>query len=516
MDREIVAQLDLAGALEAAGKRPGDFFPSRLGFAAAARSDTLISRLSASLRADYDASPAESAQVPKWSGGTRPALDLAVQDRVVLDAVIARLRSLIVPGLVNWSPRGNDRREAEQRLTALQSAYVLMTDVAAFYEYVDHAILADELLDMTGDDVLVSALTTVLGDLMQSSRGLPQGPISVGDLADVYLSVVDRRMVRDGFDIYRFTDDYRLPINSWESGRAAQVRLEHYLRDVGLVINVGKTITPRYELYVRWEGESRAAWLDEMVNQATRAPAENEGPATDDEEPSLVASEYESAEYEVPAGVDRRRVLARVEADFQSELEHAAFWGTPDNVRQSKRIRPALAVLASAGSTKMVGALPELLRSYPHLTMELSLALRQLISAEETAVAVLDGLNEVLSSEQVLFDWQVAWLLHAMVPAPAYLPTPLLAFAEARFHQEAAPWFVRARAAAVLATEGKLPLGSELQHLIDECPSATLPDLIGAAHWIPDGAGESFVKSVKDPISRAVPAALDELGVQWL
>lgn len=130
---------------------------------------------------------------------------------MVLDGLIARVRSLVVPGLVNWSPRGEDRRKVQETLAAKDSAYVLMTDVASFYEYVDHDVLADELLELTGDESGVSALSGLLGELMRSRRGLPQGPLSVGDLADVYLSAVDRRLVRDDFELYRFTDDYRLP-----------------------------------------------------------------------------------------------------------------------------------------------------------------------------------------------------------------------------------------------------------------------------------------------------------------
>jgi RNA-directed DNA polymerase len=343
LDASLVGELDLEGALAGAMRRPGDFFPSRLGYAAAARAATFLPGLRAELKRDFSTHAAETVQVPKWSGGTRPAVDLAVADRILLDALVARLRPQIVDGLVGWSPRGQARMAAETGIVESGSVYVLMTDVAAFYEYVDHDLLADELMDLTGDEPAVSAVAEVLGGLM-GRRGLPQGPLSVGDLADVYLSAVDRRMIRDGHPVFRFTDDYRIPVASWGAARSAQIRLERYLRDVGLVINVGKTFSPRHELYVAWESKGRPPWLDELLSPATVDPAPNPDV---DPDAAQFADEYDQIDYEIPEGADRPAIAERIVEDLRTQISQAEFWGTPDYVLLSKGFRAELELFCS-------------------------------------------------------------------------------------------------------------------------------------------------------------------------
>jgi hypothetical protein len=509
LDKDLAEKLPLELALDEALQRPGDFFPSRIAFAAAKRSPSIFRSIRTNLVRDWKQATAESVQVPKWGGGTRPAIDIALRDRLVLDGLIRHLKSEVVPGLVNWSPRGEERRRAEGNLVQGPVEYVLMTDVAAFYEYVDHDLLTDEMLDLTADEPAVMALAELLASLANKPRGLPQGPVSVGDLADIYLSMVDRRLVRDGYRLVRFTDDYRIAAESWLEAQRAQVRLETYLRDVGLVINAGKTRSPRSELYVSWETANRPEWAQEVADAVTAASPDT---GESDEDGWIDVTEYSEIGF-LPDGLDRESLLPQVEHDLAMVMGKPDFWGTSSNQGASRRLKLALPVLGKLGSLAPLEYLPKLIRSFPHLAMEVSLYLRDVVDGESSS-EVLEALADTLESEGFLFDWQLGWFLHALVPATETLPTFLMDLATAQLYRSDAPWFVRGRAAAVMATEQKLPLGKELAQWLEEAPAATKPDFIAAASRQPDVA--HIAGHLQEPGLREVPEAIKKLGVAWL
>jgi hypothetical protein len=84
LDKDLAEKLPLELALDEALQRPGDFFPSRIAFAAAKRSPSIFRSIRTNLVRDWKQATAESVQVPKWGGGTRPAIDIALRDRLVL------------------------------------------------------------------------------------------------------------------------------------------------------------------------------------------------------------------------------------------------------------------------------------------------------------------------------------------------------------------------------------------------------------------------------------------------
>jgi hypothetical protein len=158
--QRIVDRIDLKSALTR-GAEPNDLLPprpeDRVGGGVGNR---FIETLKRSLeRGSYDPTPSYFVQVPKSSHATRPAALLSLSDRVVYDALVTTLRprietALLGKGILFW-PRGLLSKKAwrnfEQAPLMGSDDYLIIADISAFYESIEHEQLAERLLRMTGD-----------------------------------------------------------------------------------------------------------------------------------------------------------------------------------------------------------------------------------------------------------------------------------------------------------------------------------------------------------------------------
>jgi hypothetical protein len=80
-----------------------------------------------------------------------------------------------------------------------------------------------------------------LGDVFGRPRGLPQMQDPSDRLADTYLSILERRLNRDGFDLSRYVDDLRVIANDWEQANQIVEKAAEYARDLGLILSSEKT-----------------------------------------------------------------------------------------------------------------------------------------------------------------------------------------------------------------------------------------------------------------------------------
>lgn len=464
-------------------------------FQAARESDRFLRGIRRRLLSGYEPSLAEVVEVPKWGGGTRPATEMAVDDRLVYDSLIAHLRGRTVAGLVNESPTREERAGLEARLVDGEHTYVLVADIASFYEYVQHVTLLSELLDLTGEAEAVEALGELLAGVMGAHIGLPQGPPSSGFLADVYASIADRRLQRAGHRVTRFSDDYRVPADSWHGAIAVQVKLERALRTVGLIVNSAKTRTPSRELYAQWiadRGGTEEPHDVELENGAQQAV--NQDPETDEAAevqfwpPYL---DYEPGDEQLPLDQPHHEVTG----EYQAIIADPGYWGDRENTERTYRLVGRLYQVAAYDTTDLTEGLPVLLERFPHLARETSLSLRRRMGTAREGEAMV-AINDALRDRQYLFPWQRGWLFHALIPADGKFPPELVEIARTEFLDGETPWFSRARAAIALATENLLELDDTFRAVYEAAPTATRVDLLAVAAALArsgDQASTAFV-----------------------
>lgn len=184
--------------------------------------------------------PAEvTVAVSKAGHGVRPVAVWDLPSRLTYSALADRLRPALPP--VDRSRRAY--RAFQRAPSEAEAKYIVSSDIAACYQFVDHALLASELLTQTGEAATVSALISLLRETSGRTYGLPQQSPASDLLAETFLRRLERALVRRGLKVWRYNDDFRFACGSWsEVVRSVEV-LADESRAVGLTVNDLKTVT---------------------------------------------------------------------------------------------------------------------------------------------------------------------------------------------------------------------------------------------------------------------------------
>ena len=271
--------------------------------------------------------------------------------------------------------------------------YVVKSDLTAFYQFVDHTILGEELVAQGADFDVVEALIELLGEVQGRGYGLPQLLDASDALSEVYVDRVERWLIRQGYAVWRFNDDFRIACETYLEALGSIEALDSACRSVGLAINELKTFTYGFTNYM-----IDSLSLVESDLGETIAPDEVEetvGDYTDDfgEDPDAALKRIESAKTRGAGkeGINLRRA-------------------TNDDVRLLRR---AIAALAGAEDPRALDHITRLVIYIPSLTpsaMRYLLVFKDKDEAQEQVGEVLDELIERAS----LNDWQRVWLCFAI------------------------------------------------------------------------------------------------------
>jgi hypothetical protein len=229
--------------------------------------DQWLAELEQMIRSEaYAPSPMEVSELPKAQGIVRPIGHLTPVDRVVYTALVGAGFDAIHRGLawsqgtrdfayvlrlsesdpVQWT-RSNFRGWNNFRRASLIDldeghSYVVFTDIAAFYENVDLAMLASDLGALGVPNEVRTLLSRCLNRWARvTGRGLPQGPTASNILAKVYLNVVDRALADEGILHVRYSDDIRLFAHTHADAQKHVLELGRLLRKRGLSLQAAKT-----------------------------------------------------------------------------------------------------------------------------------------------------------------------------------------------------------------------------------------------------------------------------------
>lgn len=486
----------LAAAIE--GTRPGNLFPSRVGwFAARSRSRRTADVLSGQSSVGLRPIPVEIVRAPKGDRATRPAADMSVEEQILLSALTELVRQNIPPDFVAFTDE--DRYEEFERfpLEAAEVAYVVEADVASFYQNISHERLASELIGLTGRADATDALVRLLEAWMGDTRGLPQGPAASNLLADIYLSPAARTLDRAGFRFRRYSDDFRVIAATWEEAKSAQLALEAALYELGLAVAPGKLRALKLETY-----RARVARVnDQRLQRAVFRDA---------------VEELEAGEYAPQP--DRLEGIGPVEvARAEEVLREVVALQNPD-VLATRLLRRTLFTLAAGGSPSALDSFPILLARYAHLAPVLSLYARELM-ATDFERATVARVVRVLQSTSYKFPWQIGWLLSALCHARERSQAAAAVVGGA-LHSDHLPWFARGQAALALAIHGRLPRPTEFVDVYELSSRAARADFVAAVALAPGSSWRSsFLKSVataESPVLSAIGELPTDSYRDWL
>lgn len=233
----VLKRLDLTSTVESQLKRGIARFPSLIIDTCLNKSASLLTQ---EILASFEAGNsvfAETLTMPRKIFGLRPVSVTSISSRCLYQALVA----IIEDGLSeptraagNWAKHTSFGFERDDD-------YAVDVDVASYYEYIDHNRLTDELILRTMNVPVSHAIQSYLGELQGTTRGLPQMQHASDRLADTYLSILDRKLSREGYSASRFVDDIRILADNWENANGIIEQAAEGARDLGLILATGKT-----------------------------------------------------------------------------------------------------------------------------------------------------------------------------------------------------------------------------------------------------------------------------------
>lgn len=214
--------------------------------------------------------------LPKKSQTLRPMAILSISDRIIYQAIANVVSEQARPLLSMVSnrqsfanvlcERGSKSmfKPWKEQYKLFQSKFIdlykegnnwiVETDLAAFYETLDHKLLIDfliqeELVDEQTGYRLTKYLSTwsAVSKGFVSNRGLPQGCIASDVLANIFLCQLDRESSCEEYYYIRYVDDIRLLASSVDSARKGLIKIDRRLKKLGLLIQTNKTTIRQVE-----------------------------------------------------------------------------------------------------------------------------------------------------------------------------------------------------------------------------------------------------------------------------
>lgn len=373
--------------------------------------------LKASLQQNNAAEPASVVLASKTKG-LRPLNLWRLQDRVLYRALAERLRLKL--------PAHLQKRVSHDEFTQSphlnqDNDYIASTDITAYYQYIDHDVLADELIAQTGDFHAVTALTELLQQVMGGRVGIPQVHSSSDVLGDTYIDPIRRKLIRAGYDAYSFADDFRIGCPNLGSARAALELCSTAAHELGLVLNDAKTFTYHRGTYEQALGQrertaEKLLHNADLTQSATRFLVRNH--YTEEEVSVPAEPDFSSLENPLPAQGDVDDINeGTLDAERNTLVREVwRVWTQRPEERRNQTLREllgqALPVLGKLGEKGPLAEAKKLLDDAPDLTPMVAEYLTNLaVSDPFSEVPVTPTLLGLLTSDRHS-DWQKVWLAH--------------------------------------------------------------------------------------------------------
>ena len=272
--------------------------------------------------------------------------------------------------------------------------YIVKSDITAFYQYIDHGILAQELMVRGANAEAIDVLTDLLAEVQGRAYGLPQLLDSSDLLSEVYIARVERSVVRKGMTIWRFNDDFRVACRTYADALQAIEELDSAARDVGLTVSEFKTVTYRFYTY-----------LTDVLSISLQANQE-----------SFKLDDVEQAESSYAEDFSKN-ISGAVQVIQQiyvgSDIDDAPSSGVDISKAGPEQVRLLRGVFTSLTENRRpeaVGQVFILISYVPALTPSL---VRYLVSLKETAQEAVAAVLIQIVREATMNEWQRQWLIYA-------------------------------------------------------------------------------------------------------
>lgn len=393
VEPDLFNRLDIRSALADETSSPKrDLIPVQVGDLAAAKKLDEVASIIATraMEGGIGNRHASVLAASKWRHGRRPVAVLPLAERVLYRAATALLND----GLVE--ARDKDGYEALVNAPiANGDKFVIVTDVANYYSSIHVDRLANVLLSRTGEWSVISWLREFLQSISPDVGGLPQGNSASDRLADTYADTLQRKLRRRGLTAWRYSDDFRIGVPSYQEGINALEIFDEELRSMGLFVNERKTYIVRRTKYVENTEREQQAFTD-----AWKVKREQ-----------LTTFDLYGLEPDIPEDLDIYGAVAMEELGAWAEAVKVVREDDKKAMPSRLDLGLVLSILSMVGEPAALDHVQELLLMEPQLTFRVASYLYDL---SETHAADVDAAIYATINETALSRWQSVWLCRAL------------------------------------------------------------------------------------------------------
>ncbi|MDX3192309.1 RNA-directed DNA polymerase [Streptomyces sp. MN03-5084-2B] len=403
MPAEMVENLDLKLAAQQEGTASRNLLPPEpWQDILVVNSEKFADWVSLRLKAGAKNHPGVIVSAKKPRQGIRPVPVIGIAERIAYRALTAYILSNIpepqrsaddyrnfVGGPI-WAsfPKGTGLR----RLGDATAKYVVEADVTAFYQYIDHDILLEELYLQTSKVTESQYLSELVGEVQGASFGLPQLLDPSDRLSEAYINIATRDVVRRGIQVWRYNDDIRVTAKSYNEALSRLETISTSVAKIGLVLNEGKTNILKFFTY--------------FINNVDNAPDDEEAQINPSDIP-LTTGNYPDLDAEEIVD-EARSVVQSVRIDSKDKGIISLKGLNRDDAR---RIRRSITALTLSEDPSAFSIVVNVMLFAPDLTPRVSEYLVALSKAEPALVeATWDELTT--KHDEVLSEWQKIWLVY--------------------------------------------------------------------------------------------------------
>ncbi|NIH87506.1 reverse transcriptase domain-containing protein [Amycolatopsis granulosa] len=423
MDAKLVSRLKLSDAIEAESKGDPDLLPRMPGWTEALKNSQKLEKwIKGRLQAGFFPSGQVNVATRKAHRGIRPLSIWGIPERIIYraisDLVLAGEPALdrspqaylaFIGGPIEYA-RSSQPRLVEQpdsqtlllgeffshiTLEGSDVRYIVKTDLTAFYQYIDHAVLSSELTARSSEFEAIEFLGGFLGQVTGRGFGVPQLFDSSDRLSEIYAYMIERDLLRQGVPTWRFNDDFRIAATSFSEALDFIERVDSAAREVGLTINDAKTTTPKAATYAE---ENFGLAIDDEIPEhlVHNAPEDVVGDYTE----GIGADDADWAVDVIQSTVVKSK--KEKDTDFR-EIELTNLDGA-----QIKLLRRALRVLIRDKNPSVLSDVAKLVTYTPSLTPWVMQYVSQTGNAD---LEITRNFIKTVVTELSLSDWQRIWTL---------------------------------------------------------------------------------------------------------